>query len=84
MEEIFGHYGTVKHVNLEIDPKLKLSRGYAYVEFATPHEAEQAQLYMDGGQLDGNAIKVSFVLVSKRARNSPGTEAYYCIVLYFF
>ena len=30
-------------------------------------------LYLDGGQLDGNILKVSFILVSsKRRRGSPG------------
>lgn len=71
LKEIFGYYGTVNSVDLQIDEIAGLSMGYAYVTFEKSKDAEQAVLYLDGGQIDGNVIKVSFILVStnKRRRN---------------
>ncbi|KAG5178410.1 hypothetical protein JKP88DRAFT_148702, partial [Tribonema minus] len=60
LQEIFGCYGTVAKVELAIDKKLGLPKGYAFVEFSNRTDAEQAQLYLDGGQLDGNYVKVAF------------------------
>lgn len=39
-----------------------LSKGYAYIEFETPEEAEKALKHMDGGQIDGQEITVTAVL----------------------
>jgi RNA-binding protein with serine-rich domain 1 len=74
LEEIFGHFGSLKNVELRVDPKLKISKGFAYVEYNTPSDAENAQIHMDGGQLDGNVLKVSFVLVNHRRRRSDSEE----------
>jgi RNA-binding protein with serine-rich domain 1 len=74
LKEIFGHFGPVKNVDLQVDPRLNISKGFAYVEYENAIDASKGEQYMDGGQVDGNRIKVTFVLVSnKRARpNSPG------------
>lgn len=74
LEEIFGHFGSIKKVELRVDPKLKISKGFAYVEYKTPSDAENAQIHLDGGQLDGNVLKVSFVLVNQRRRRSDSEE----------
>jgi len=77
LKEIFGNYGKVKRVELVADRKTNISRGFAYVEFETREEAETAQSHFDGGQIDGNVVKCSFILVPRRPsprpfrRNSP-------------
>jgi hypothetical protein len=43
------------------------------VTFNKSEDAEQAVLYMDGGQLDGLIIHVSFVLVSNKKAFMKGT-----------
>ena len=41
-----------------------LSRGFAYVEYESPEDAEEARNNMHGGQLDGNVITCApFVLL---------------------
>lgn len=73
--EIFSTYGSVKKVDLQVDKRVGLSKGNAYIEYELSKDAEQAMLYLDGGQLDGNYLKVSFILVaSKRRRLSPERE----------
>lgn len=72
--EIFGHYGTVRKADLQIDSRVKLSKGFAYVEYSNPTDAENAQIHLDGGQLDGNVLKVSLVLVNQRKRRAESEE----------
>jgi RNA-binding protein with serine-rich domain 1 len=73
IKEIFGHYGKVKDVDLPIDPRNGVPKGIATVVFHEEKDAEQAMFYLDGGKIDGNTIKVSFVLVdnTRRREESP-------------
>lgn len=48
------------------------SRGIAYVTYETAHDAEQAVIHMDGGQVDGSKINVSFVLVANKLKKGVG------------
>ena len=48
--EIFSTYGTIKHIEMRSDPiHPQYSRGFAYVEYTTPEDAEKAVKHMDGG-----------------------------------
>lgn len=47
-----------------MDPKLNISKGFAYVEYESADDASRGQQFMDGGQIDGNKIRVTFVLVT--------------------
>lgn len=52
LNEIFSVYGTIKAVELpnERNALNHLHRGFAYIEFATADEAENAMKHMDGGR----------------------------------
>lgn len=76
--EIFSAYGQIKMVDFAMD-KLhpNQGRGFAYVEFDTADEAENAMKHMDGGQIDGQEITAAPVLLPKprpllMRRMSPG------------
>lgn len=56
VREIFTTYGQIKVVDLVMDGRVNLPRGFAYVEFESRAEAEKAREHMDGGQIDGNVI----------------------------
>jgi len=56
--EIFGTYGVVVRAEIHIDKRNGLSRGTATVVFDTIKEAENARIYLDGGQIDGSVISV--------------------------
>lgn len=58
VQEIFGFYGSIKQVEFPIDRTVNLPKGFAYVEYGKRLDAEKARQYMDGGQIDGNVIKV--------------------------
>jgi len=66
LTEIFGKYGKLKSTELLWDKRANLPKGSAYIEFFERPEAEKAQLYMNEGQMDGNKIKVNFVLPRRR------------------
>ena len=59
-----------------------MSKGNAYIEFDVLEDAESAMLYLDGGQLDGNVLKVSMILVNNRRReSSQGILCIYVLLL---
>lgn len=64
--EIFSTYGIIKKVEFQYDRlHPHLGRGFAYVEFSNPDEAENAMKHMDGGQIDGQEITAAPVLLPK-------------------
>lgn len=49
--EIFSTYGNIKLVDFPIDKMHPTcGKGFAYVEFETADEAENAMKHMDGGE----------------------------------
>lgn len=51
IQEIFSTYGKIKMIDMPMNRvHPHLSKGYAYVEFETPEEAEKALKHMDGGK----------------------------------
>ena len=49
--EIFSTYGKIKMIDMPVERMHPhLSKGYAYVEFENPDEAEKALKHMDGGK----------------------------------
>jgi len=48
--EIFSVYGVVKNIEIPADRvHPEFTRGFAYVEFENPNDAEKAIKHMDGG-----------------------------------
>ncbi|XP_064820427.1 RNA-binding protein with serine-rich domain 1-like [Oncorhynchus masou masou] len=75
IQEIFATYGKIKMIDMPVERlHPNLSRGYAYVEFETPEEAQKALKHMDGGQIDGQEITTSAVL-APRIRPPPRRQS---------
>lgn len=72
LRDIFGTFGRLAEVELNRDPRLGLSNCTASVRYEVASEAEEAVLRMDKAQLDGNVLKVAYVLFEKRRTDSPG------------
>ncbi|KAF3830162.1 hypothetical protein GH733_001587 [Mirounga leonina] len=61
--EILSTYGKIKMIDMPVERMHPhLAKGYAYVEFENPDEAEKALEHMDGGQIDGQEITATAVL----------------------
>jgi RNA recognition motif-containing protein len=54
----FEAHGEVTSVNLIMDRDSGRPKGFAFVEMATPEDAQKAKAALDGTQLDGRALKV--------------------------
>lgn len=64
--EIFSTYGTIKTVEFLLDRvHPPAGRGFAYVEYNNPEDAENAMKHMDGGQIDGQEITAAPVLLQR-------------------
>ena len=61
IKEIFSYYGEIKGVYIPKKGKRNLKENYAFIEFIKKENAEEAQLYMDGGQIDGKEVKVEIL-----------------------
>ena len=64
MKEIFGTYGTVTDVRLG-----KKGSSLAYVHFSSQKDADQAEIYLDGGKIDGR-----FLVVVPAAGGAPPAD----------
>merc|ERR1719478_1860011 len=63
LKEIFSNFGKVMAVHLAIDKEVALPKGYGYVDYEHKDEADAALASMNGGQIDGNVIKIEFVFI---------------------
>ena len=58
LREVFGQAGAVESAAVVMDRDTGRSRGFGFVEMATPEEAEQAISRLNGTSLDGRTIQV--------------------------
>ena len=65
LREVFAATGSVESVAVVTDRDTGRSRGFGFVEMATPEDAEQAISKLNGTSVDGRTIQV------ERAK-SPG------------
>ncbi|HET6975462.1 MAG TPA: RNA-binding protein [Pyrinomonadaceae bacterium] len=59
LQELFAQAGTVSSASVVEDRMTGRSRGFAFVEMATPEEAAAAIEQMNGRELAGRALKVN-------------------------
>ena len=59
LQEAFSAHGAVTETNLMMDRMTGRSRGFAFITYATPEEAQKAIEAMNGAQLDGRALTVN-------------------------
>ena len=68
LENKFAEIGQVTSVKLVYDRETGRSRGFGFVEYATPEEAGEAVSKLDGVEFEGRNIKVSIA----KERNERG------------
>ncbi|MEP6664446.1 MAG: RNA-binding protein [Verrucomicrobiota bacterium] len=59
LQEYFSQAGTVTSVNLMLDKFTGKSRGFAFIEFASPAEAQKAVDEFHGKDFQGRALTVN-------------------------
>ena len=74
LAEAFEEYGEVVEAKVITDRDTGRSRGFGFVTFSNPDEAQKA-LEMNGRELDGRTIRVD--LAQERERKSFGDRPQY-------
>ncbi|KAG6837521.1 hypothetical protein H0H93_007702 [Arthromyces matolae] len=69
LQTIFSFYGTINKIDLPVYGKSGQNRGKAALEFADASSAHKAFTHMDGGQLDGAALKLELSNLPVRSRS---------------
>jgi cold-inducible RNA-binding protein len=59
LQDYFSQAGLVTSVNLMLDKMTGKSRGFAFVEFATPEEANKAVEQLHNKEFQGRALTVN-------------------------
>ena len=59
LQEAFAAHGQVVEANLMMDRMTGRSRGFAFITYSTPEEAQKAISAMKGAQWDGRALTVN-------------------------
>ena len=72
LREAFARYGVVQAATVMTDRETGRSRGFGFVEMATPEEAEQALAGLNNASLDGRTIRVD----KATPRGAPGSGPY--------
>jgi cold-inducible RNA-binding protein len=59
LDAAFARFGTVREAKVITDRDTGRSRGFGFVTFDAPADAEAALAAMDGAELDGRSIRVN-------------------------
>jgi RNA recognition motif-containing protein len=70
LQEAFAAHGQVVEANLMMDRMTGRSRGFAFVTYSTPDEAQKAIAAMNGAQIDGRALTVN--IARPKEERPPG------------
>lgn len=70
LQDYFSAAGVVTNVNLMLDKFTGKSRGFAFVEFSTPEEAQKAAEMFNGKELGGRSLTVN--IARPREERPPG------------
>ena len=74
LRDYFSQAGVVSSVNLMIDKMTGKSRGFAFIEFATPEEANKAVEQFHNKEFQGRTLTVNVARPRERARAALGRE----------
>src|SRR5213596_4184018 len=73
LQEYFSQAGVVTSVNLMLDKFTGKSRGFAFIEYSTPEEANKAVEMFNGKELQGRQLTVNIARPREdRPRQSGG------------
>jgi RNA recognition motif-containing protein len=70
LQDAFAAHGQVVEATLMMDRMTGRSRGFAFVTYSTPEEAQKAIAAMHGAQLDGRALTVN--IARPKEERPPG------------
>ncbi|OAL67799.1 hypothetical protein A7C99_0930 [Trichophyton rubrum] len=69
---LFEKYGEVENCSIMLDPHTKESRGFGFVNMATPDQAEAAREGLQGEVIDGRTLSIEKARRSRPRTPTPG------------
>ncbi|KAI8585178.1 hypothetical protein BDZ88DRAFT_433754 [Geranomyces variabilis] len=73
LEKLFGEYGKISKAAIMYDPHSQESRGFAFVSFDLPEDADNARAAISGKvELDGKVITVELAKRGRARTPTPG------------
>ena len=75
LQDAFADYGTVLEANLMVDRVSGRPRGFGFITFSTPDEAQKAVEAMNGAQVGGRPLTVN-IARPREDRPSGGGGGY--------
>ena len=72
LEKIFAEVGNVESARVIMDRDSGRSKGFGFVEMATPEEAQKAIQELNGATIEGRAIMVSLARPQTDRRSGGG------------
>lgn len=72
LSQAFGQFGPVVEAQVIMDRETGRSRGFGFVTFENPSDADQAMRSMDGADLDGRKIRVNEAQSRERSGGPRG------------
>jgi RNA-binding protein 8A len=64
IQEAFEDYGDIKDIQLPIDRRTGYVKGYSLIQYSTQHEAREALTEMDGAEVLGEKVRVSWAVIT--------------------
>jgi cold-inducible RNA-binding protein len=75
LQDYFSQAGAVTSVNLMLDRATGRSRGFAFVEFATPEEASKAVEQFHNKEFQGRTLTVNVARAKEERPPRQGADA---------
>lgn len=81
LTEFFSQTHPLKHATVVLDPQTKTSKGYGFVTFTDPEDAQAAAEELNNADLDGRKIKVELAeprhreIAENGGRSKPSSKA---------
>lgn len=74
LKEAFSQHGEVVYTKVITDRETGRSKGFGFVEFSSPEEAQKARDAMNGAEMEGRTIVVDFAEEKPRNDNYAPNE----------
>jgi FUS-interacting serine-arginine-rich protein 1 len=76
VRELFAKFGEVRDVYMPRDYYTKELRGFCYVKFALGKDAEDAVAAMDGKEIDGRKVQVTWAAGDRKSASDMRRKEY--------
>ncbi|XP_069140855.1 serine/arginine-rich splicing factor 10-like isoform X2 [Argopecten irradians] len=74
LRSLFGKYGPLKDVYVPVDYFTRRPRGFAYIQFEDPRDADDALYHLDRTRFYGRELEIEFARGDRKSPNQMKTK----------